>query len=135
ALAYAIGEEIAEAEAALWSAEGIELDANASEETVVPGQRFTLAPILWKGSGADVGVQTLEPVLPEGWTSVPQAPIPARVPAGGIIEVVFEVTVPPEARLTRPYFLTEERPGDLYSWQEGRLVGEPFARPPVRLAA
>lgn len=115
-----------QASAALWHAAGLELDAVADDETVVPGQSFELRLTLWNGGPEAVRVERLEPRLPEGWTATAAEPLAPEVAPGALAERRFVVQVPPGAEPTRPYFLARERQGDLYSWGPERQVGLPF---------
>src|SRR5690606_41130139 len=46
--------------------------------------------------------------------------------AGELLELTYTVHVPDDAPLTHPYFLSEVRKGDLYTWPTERTVGIPF---------
>jgi LmbE family N-acetylglucosaminyl deacetylase len=134
-LRAAAASELGDAERALWSAARLELDALVDDETVVPGQPVTLTVTLWNGGRAPVAVRRLEPALPAGWTVEAAEPVPAELLPGALATRRFRVTVAGDAAPTRPYFLHEEREGDLYSWPAGRMVGVPFEGPAVHVVA
>ena len=127
-----IAAERAEAEAALWRAQGVTFDAVASDETVVPGQRFTLDLSVRNAGARPVRVQALEPKLPAGWTAVAAVPLAPALAPGATTTRRFTVTVPANAAPTAPYFLRTPRRGDMYVWPAGVRVGLPFDPPLVR---
>lgn len=128
--------EVEDVEAALWSAARLQLEAVSNDETLVPGQSFELTVTLWNGGDTAVALKRVEPVLPEAWTADPRGSFPARLAPGELTEVGFDVKVPQDADFTRPYFLRQDRNGDLYVWADpGRLVGVPFGPAAVRVAA
>lgn len=134
-LRLAAEREIDDAAEALWSASGLELDAVAEDETVVPGQEFELRLTLWNGGDQPVSIGHLEPHLPEGWTARAEDSLPAALAPGALLERRFMVGVPAQAVPTRPYFLRRERAGDMYAWLPDRHVGIPFDPPAVRAVA
>jgi LmbE family N-acetylglucosaminyl deacetylase len=127
--------EGADAEAALWRASSLELDAVSDQETVIPGQQVELVVSLWNGGERAVAVRRLEPLLPTGWTASPAEPLPPTLDPGVLVERRFTVVAAHDAAPTSPYFLRREREGDLYVWEEGRQVGVPFDAAEVRAVA
>jgi LmbE family N-acetylglucosaminyl deacetylase len=134
-IADRLAAERAEAEDALWRAQGLTLDAVAEDETLVPGQQFNLDLSLRNNGSAPVTVQSLEPRLPSGWATVASGPAPARIAPGATATRRFRVTVPANAPLTQPYFLRTPRRGDMYVWPAGVQVGLPFDPAAVQAAA
>jgi hypothetical protein len=123
--------EAADAEAALWSAGNLALEAAADDETLIPGQQFELEVSLWNGGEDAVAVHRLEPLLPAGWSAVAAEPLARDIAPGALLTRSFRITVAPDAPVSRPYFLHAERQGDLYQWPESAGgVGVPF-EPPV----
>lgn len=127
--------ERAEADDALWRAQGLVLSAAASAETVVPGTPFTLTLSVRNGGAAQVGLQALEPRLPAGWSADPLDALPGRVAPGATVTRRFRVAVPASSPVTEPYFLRLPRRGDMYVWPAGVRVGVPFEPAPVRASA
>ncbi|HET8654850.1 MAG TPA: PIG-L family deacetylase [Longimicrobiaceae bacterium] len=123
------------AEDALMRASGLVLDAVSDDETVTPGESFTLTLSLWNGGSEAVTPQRLEPRLPDGWSAEPLDPLPASLAPDEMITRRFRVRVPAPADLTRPYFLLRPRDGDLYRWPAGVRVGVPFEPAQVRAAS
>jgi LmbE family N-acetylglucosaminyl deacetylase len=127
-----------DAEAALALAQGVVLDAVASDARIVLGQELTLDLSLWNGGEIAVAVDSLAPVLPAGWTAVrADSSAAAEVAPGALLTRRFRVRVAPDAAPTEPYFLRAPRDGDLYRWPaEAREAHTlPFEAPPVRAAA
>jgi LmbE family N-acetylglucosaminyl deacetylase len=117
---------------ALRRAAGIELDAIASDEAVVPGQTFEIELRLWNGGSDEVEVTSLEPLLPAGWAATPLDEQKRTVAPGELMSRRFEVTIPVGAEVTQPYFLGMPRDGARYAWpDEVAGVGLPFQDDPV----
>ncbi len=121
---------------ALRQAARVEVDAIADDEAVVPGQTFELQLQLWNGGTRPVSLTALQPVLPDGWRAAARETLPPTVGAGELVVGHFDVTVPPDAEPTQPYFLRLPRDGSMYAWPEDfGSVGVPFEPSPVRAAA
>ena len=140
----AVEGEIADVRAALWQAAGLQLRAvaDASAEAIAPGGQIPLELSFWNGGTQVVGLDGLEPRLPEGWRASPSEDegepgvhLPASVKPGDVVRVRYTVQVPEDAPITRPYFLEAPREGDLYRWDEGRKLGIPFEGPDVGVVA
>ena len=102
----------------------------------MPGQSFGVSLLLWNGGEHAVRVSDLAPALPGGWSARPVDELPGSLAPGQLLTRRFVVQVPPDAPLTRPYFLRQPRQGDLYRWPaELHGVGVPFLPSPVRAAA
>ena len=123
---------------ALLAASGIMVDARVARPRLAPGEDVEVAVTVWNGGtrSADAGSVSLR--LPEGWTSTPSTGSGAanrRVAPGSLVEWYFLVRVPETARLSRPYFLEEQRGGALYHWPEDPArMGQP-GNPPLIVAA
>ena len=137
ALRLAADAERQQAEQALALAAGLELDAIADDERIVPGQELGVEVTLWNGGSRPVTVTALEPVLPEGWTATAGDPAPqGEVAPGALVRRRYRVRVPADAPPTIPYFLRQPRDGDLYRWPADWTVdGRPFEPAPVRASA
>ncbi|HSU16072.1 PIG-L family deacetylase [Longimicrobium sp.] len=136
-LPFTADNEGRQAEQALAMAAGLELDAVADDERIVPGQDFALEVTLWNGGARAVTVSALEPRLPAGWTATAQDPLPGgEVAPGALVRRRFRVRVPTDASPTIPYFLRQPRDGDFYRWPADWSVdGRPFEPAPVRASA
>jgi len=136
-LPFTVANEARQAEQALAMAAGLELDAVADDERIVPGQELGVEVTLWNGGDRAVTVSALEPRLPAGWTAIAQDDLPAgEVAPGTLVRRRFRVRVPADAPPTIPYFLRQPRDGDFYRWPADWSVdGRPFEPAPVRAAA
>jgi LmbE family N-acetylglucosaminyl deacetylase len=134
---FAAENERRQAQQALAMAAGLELDAVADDDRIVPGQELGVELTLWNGGTRPVTVAALEPVLPAGWTATPVDPAPAGdLAAGALARRRFRVRVPADASPTIPYFLRQPRDGDLYRWPADWSVdARPFEPAPVRARA
>ncbi len=128
--------ERAELSHALALAAGVQVDAIAAQETVVPGESFELATTVWNGGTRPISVAGLAPRAPAGWKAEPLDTVPDSLAPGTLLTRRFRVTVPADAELTQPYFLRRPRDGDLYRWPaELGAVGVPFEAPVLAVAA
>jgi LmbE family N-acetylglucosaminyl deacetylase len=120
---------------ALLAAANLRVDAVADAEWVVPGQAFTLELAVWNG-GPDPVVARAGPLLPPGWQSVAtEGGEEMEVGPGDRRSVTYEVTVPPGAEFSIPYYLDPRLPpeGAMYRWPDDpELRGAAFGPGPVR---
>lgn len=108
----------------------LSLDALASDGTVTPGQEFEITVTLASADPNNVGVESLEVLVPQTWTVRPPATEVARIPAGGILVQKFHVTVPKGAELTRPYWQRHPE-ADRYEVLKKEDHGKPWSPPPL----
>ncbi|MFL5382202.1 MAG: PIG-L family deacetylase [Longimicrobiaceae bacterium] len=133
----AAADELGDVRRALALAAGIELDAVADAQRIVPGQEFGVEVSLWNGGTRAVSVDALEPLLPAGWTATRvDSAASTEVEGGAVLRRRYRVRVPADAAPTEPYFLRQPRDGDLYRWPDDWSVrARPFEPAPVRAAA
>lgn len=120
---------------ALQRAAGVETDALANTETVVPGDTALVTVRVFVPEGAPVKIGATRLLTPAGWqTRVapdPQTPDqPFRARETATRTDYYNVSVPANAELTAPYWLDEPRAGDVFRWETDDPQNEPFA-PPV----
>jgi len=134
---FAAANELEDARRALALAAGVEVDAVADAQRIVPGQEFGLELSLWNGGTHPVTVDALDPVLPAGWAAVRvDSAASGEVEAGAVLRRRYRVHVAADASPTEPYFLRQPRDGDLYRWPgDWSVQSRPFEPAPVRAAA
>ena len=117
------------------AAASVVMEVRADRSLVVPGESVGVDVIVWNG-----GRFALEHVapslnLPEGWSASrateaatdlggsfffrndpPKTPADGKVPPASVARWSWRATVAPETRPSAPYFLEQERSGDLYAW-------------------
>jgi LmbE family N-acetylglucosaminyl deacetylase len=128
-------------------AAGIQIDALADRETVVPGEAFDVSVKVFSPHRDAVRVRDVSLAVPAKgpyvsvgsnppWWTVAKRPVPTtNSPAFVAREVAigseyFTVTPPLDADLTSPYWLLDARRGDLFEWS-GHVFhhGRPLAAP------
>lgn len=120
---------------ALRRAAGVEMDALADAETVVPGESVGVAVRIFAPAGADVQIGALRLRAPEGWHVEPATePLPARGQFRPARETAaragyFKLSAPPDARPTQPYWLRRPRAGYVFDWPDDAPKGRPFDAP------
>lgn len=104
---------------------GIQLDALADKETVVPGGQFAVTVKMFYPETAGIKVKSVQIKTPAGWPeAVEQTAAQPAAQQGffrretGNEEKLFNVTSPNSARSTQPYWMESERNGALYVWAE-----------------
>jgi LmbE family N-acetylglucosaminyl deacetylase len=130
---------------AIRHAAGLVVDATADAPRVVPGETVRLTLTAWNGGTQPITLESLEPVLPEGWQAHPAEPVtdagtngsqptaPVRLGPDDVVHRTFVVRVPLDADPDQPYFLRAPRAGDLYTWpDDAQLRGLPFEPPTLR---
>ncbi|MBI2404065.1 MAG: PIG-L family deacetylase [Gemmatimonadetes bacterium] len=121
----------AELERALAVAAGLEIDALATTEEVVAGDRVDVVLQVYNGGAFDLRVDSGGVVAPAGWRVEAPDAGPMRLTPGTLETLRFRVTVPPDARPSQPYFLDRPREGGLYDWSGAppSVRGRPFEPP------
>ncbi len=122
-------------EQALAISSGLVMDAVASADEVVPGQRFDVDVSLYNGGPfpARLDSASFAVSVPPGWTVQPAALPPATLASGQLASRRFTLTVPDSAPPTQPYFLERPMRGAMYDWSgtPPAVRGLPFQPPPV----
>jgi hypothetical protein len=113
-------------------AAGIVVDAVTNDDTVTPGQQFTVTVSVINGGPLDLPAPVVQLNLPANWTATPQDPAgAARLAAGQKIDRRFQVQVAADARFTEPYWLRRARSGARFAWPEDSPASMPFDRPSI----
>ncbi len=107
-LADRLREEEADVESALVRAHGLELEALADDGLVAPGQEVGVRLAVANGASGPADVEALDLAAPAGWTVARREGEAGALPAGGVREARFSVTVPADARPTQPYWRREK---------------------------
>ena len=118
---------------ALQQAAGLVADAVASVETIAPGESLIVAVRVFHPEAAQVQVGAVNLRAPQGWrvepatepTPAPDSPFRRRVEVARTTRY-FRVTVPANAPLTQPYWLSQEREGDIFRWPAEAPQNAPF---------
>jgi len=111
---------------------GLVVDATVRDGRLVPGQRLPVRLTVWN-AGSQPAAAELELLAPKGWSVVPCAGAHSTVAPGTLLTCDMDVTLPPDAAYTSPYFLRAPRQGGLYRWEgDPADWGEPFETPVLR---
>jgi LmbE family N-acetylglucosaminyl deacetylase len=115
-------------------------DAPAEEAeattTVSPGQEFLVAVKFRNGSKDRLFIDGLKLQVPEGWSTISDKTKRVAIPPGGIVNVVFRLTVPKNAAYTRPYWHRDNPEIESVNHiDEERYVTLPFPPPVLRARA
>jgi LmbE family N-acetylglucosaminyl deacetylase len=103
---------------------------------LVPGQTVRLLAELRNSGDEAVQVQQIALDLPQGWSAPPVWIRPARLKPGDSTVVAFNLTVAPNAELTRPYWHRNDPETDsVYELDDPRYATLPFPPPPVEAHA
>lgn len=116
---------------------GIQIEALADRETVVPGAEFSVNAKVFFPEAANYKIKEIVLRTPSEWQTV-KAEAPAAATQGffrretGNQEAFFTVKVPGDVKATQPYWLESERNGPLYVWpDENGSLTLPFQSPLV----
>ena len=143
---------LAQVTEALLAAAGVVTDVRVGRDVLTPGESVVVDVHVWNGGPVELSGVAPELILPEGWTasptdetaagpprspffrpSVAEAPADGRIAAGGIGRWSWRVAVPPDAAVSAPWYLQEERAGGMYRWPDDEtLWARPLASAPVR---
>ncbi len=104
---------------AIVTASGIQIDALADRESVVPGEMVPVSAKVFVPDGIPVKVSKLELWAPQRWKTESVDAPKSNTPAFVTREVAdfaafYNVTVPSDWQTTQPYWLANPREGDLF---------------------
>ena len=137
---------------ALLAAAGVIADVRVARDVLTPGESVVVDVHVWNGGLFELSGVAPELLLPTGWTASPtdetaagpprspffrppvaETPADGRIAPGGIGRWSWRVAVPPDAAVSAPWYLREERAGGMYRWPDDEaLWARPFAPAPVR---
>jgi LmbE family N-acetylglucosaminyl deacetylase len=117
---------------AVLRAAGVRIDVLAEQETAVPGDSVPVAVRIFTPLAGQVRLVKTQFNLPQSPRSEPAASASnffGREKAD--VADYFNIAIPGDADVTRPYWLDSPRSGDLFSITRGADVNEPFGLPAV----
>lgn len=101
---------------ALLASAGVTVDVRLDRDRLVAGDRASAEVIVWNGGAEEVTLGSVGIRLPEGWSELPGRGNGTVLSPNSIESWTFPVEVPTSATPSQPYFLRQERSGDLYEW-------------------
>jgi LmbE family N-acetylglucosaminyl deacetylase len=130
--------DASELNAAIRDAAGIQIDALADRETVVPGQDVAIAVRVYLRNAPNAKVISVSWPASTDW-DIKQAAAPAESNQGfnrretADFTQNFVAKVPANAKPTVPYWLESDRSGDMFEWPKSNDQTLPF-QPPILAA-
>jgi len=125
---------------AIVMASGIQIDALADAETVVPGESIFIGAKAYLPHKETSQIKHMELVLPSGWT-VSNEETPKTASSAFVAREVgsasryFKLTVPANWQPTQPYWLKTDREGDMFRWaNDDASQTQPFQQAEMKLA-
>lgn len=110
----------------------LRISTPAGNGRLVPGQTVRLLAELRNSGDEAVQVREIALDLPEGWSTPPVWLRPSRLKPGETTTVPFNLKVPPNAELTRPYWYRNDPDTDaVFEVDDSRYATLPFPPPPV----
>ena len=103
-------------------------------QIAIPGQKFFVRVHVVNQSAAPLNLAKVSLDSPEGesWPSEMQKEPPSTLAPGAAVDVRFQVTVPENARITKPYFSRPDVEQPFYNIDDPRYVNRPL--PPYPLS-
>ncbi len=137
---------------ALLAAAGVVTEVRVGRDLLTPGESVVVDVNVWNGGGLELTDVAPELLLPSNWHASPtdestvgpsrspffrppvaETPADRRLGPGEVGRWSWRVAVPPNAAISAPYYLRDERTGGMYSWpDDAELWARPFAQAPVR---
>lgn len=114
---------------------GLQIDALADAETVVPGEQLSITTRVYFPKNPNVVLKKIDIQKPDGWNVTTPAESGDANAANGPrrdnsnASARFIVDVPRSASVTTPYWLTDPRDGDLFGWPKTASQTRPFDPP------
>jgi LmbE family N-acetylglucosaminyl deacetylase len=104
-----------------------------ASQLVVPGQTVRLRAKFENKGARSVALKQIELELPAGWKAPPVPTQPRVLKPGESEAVEFTLSIPPHAKLTRPYWHRDEPDKqNIHSIDDPQFVTLPFPPPPMR---
>lgn len=115
---------------------GIQIDALADKETVIPGDQFSVSVKVYVAQTNALRVDEITLKIPSGWTATKIDPPKQNSPGFIVREVatangIFNVQVRQSAPFSEPYWLRAPRDGDLFRWSNTSARTLPFDEQPI----
>jgi len=111
---------------ALLRSAGVVVEVRVEDDLLVPGEVVEGVVSLWNGGPYPITGASGTLAVPEGWGTSGELGATKDVPAGSLAQWSFQLRVPTQADLSRAYYMTDPRDGELYQWpDEVRLWGTP----------
>lgn len=118
----AIAARLYVADRAVFAATGVSFGLRSEDDLLVPGQQVAVRAQLWNGGAYTLTNPETSLALPDGWTAtlveVDGLDADGALRPGRLAVFTYDVTVPQNAKLSRPYFLREARTGARYVWPD-----------------
>ncbi len=131
AMAQALAPRTERVTSAMLESAGVLVRAVADDDLVVPGDTVTVRVETWNGGPFTVSEVRPRLSIPSTWNTSVQESAAGQLAPGEVRRDLYRVVVPMDADLSRLYFRTEARDGELYRWPDDtRLWALPFS-PPV----
>lgn len=119
--------------AALLRSAGIVVDPLADSETVVQGGTIGVTVRTFLAQPSIAAIESTAVATPPGWRVEPTALRPANEGSfrreTPTTATAYQVSVPSDAPVTQPYYLSEPRQGDSYRWAAASPKAVPFEPP------
>ncbi len=110
---------------------GVQIDALAQTETVIPGEEIATAVKVYFPKTSGVMVKDITLKTATGWevtkTEAPKDNTQAFFRETANTSAFFNLKVPANAKPTQPYWLEDKRSGDLFAWSKDNNQTLPFA--------
>jgi LmbE family N-acetylglucosaminyl deacetylase len=126
---YALGVKEQEFRTALERCLGIEIEAVAATQTVVPGSTLAVAVSMINHSLRTVALESVLLQAPSGWTVTAPAFQKTLLPPQQGTELSFHVSLPADTVLTQPYWLEGSRDGNLFRVTDSKHLIQPLNPP------
>ncbi len=118
-------------------AAGLQIDALANSETIVPGESLNVAVKTYLPQNSSLKIKSIEMSVPPKW-SLTKTEAPKEINSGFVRRETatagdyFNVLVPSDADSTQPYWLLSPREGDFYKWPDANYLTLPFQPPSIK---
>ncbi|MBA3785237.1 MAG: hypothetical protein H0X15_06820, partial [Acidobacteria bacterium] len=134
---FLLAQKEAEFSKALQTAAGVVVDALSDSETIVAGEKIGVSVRVFAPESTVAKVVNISLKTPQGWNSL--AAPPPDVPTIGFrprnenafYASFFDVSAPPNAKLTEPYWLDKPRQNFNFDWSGEAAKNLPFQSPLV----
>jgi len=127
---------VPQVEKAVLRSAGVTVDVRLLDDLIVPGESVTAEVEIWNGGPYILADPMVELELPPGWSLSSEEPAEideamGGIPPGQVAQWRYSISLSQEAELSRPYFLEEERDGEIYRWPKDHDLWAKPGNPPL----
>jgi len=130
-LSQVLENRISLVEEGIFRSAGVVVDVRLEDDLLVPGEVVEGVVDVWNGGPLSLTEVDAELVVPAGWEMEALELPDGGLGAGEMASWRFALRLPADAALSRPFYMTDARDGELYRWPDGPDSWGEAGNPPL----